>query len=237
MAPRLNRKTTIGAFKTHIAASADDETVKVSANDTTEGYLNGKLVAGSGISLAENNDGGNETLTIANTATEDETVKVSANDTTEGYLDGKLVAGTEITLTENNDGGNETLTIASTASASVAEMETGSATDKYVSPGRQHRHPSACKAWIAFEMVGTFSILNDYGVSSVTDNGPGDATVNLDNAFSTGKYSVGGMTAAPDLVNQSSPPFGTTSFRVHTRNNSGTNVDTGYVSLQFFGDQ
>lgn len=42
-----------------------DEKVKVSANDTTEGYLNGKLVAGTGITFTENNDGGNETLTVA----------------------------------------------------------------------------------------------------------------------------------------------------------------------------
>ena len=42
-----------------------DEKAKVSSDDTTAGYLNGKLVAGSGISLTENNDGGNETLGIA----------------------------------------------------------------------------------------------------------------------------------------------------------------------------
>lgn len=42
-----------------------DELAKVSSNDTTAGYLNGKLVAGSGISLTENNNGGNETLGIA----------------------------------------------------------------------------------------------------------------------------------------------------------------------------
>lgn len=45
--------------------SSSDEKAKVSANDTTEGYLNGKLVAGDGITLTENNDGGNETLTIS----------------------------------------------------------------------------------------------------------------------------------------------------------------------------
>lgn len=42
-----------------------DEVAKVSSNDTTAGYLNGKLVAGSGIALTENNNGGNETLGIA----------------------------------------------------------------------------------------------------------------------------------------------------------------------------
>jgi len=37
---------------------------KVSSNDTTAGYLNGKLVAGDGIQFTEQNDGGDETLEI-----------------------------------------------------------------------------------------------------------------------------------------------------------------------------
>lgn len=48
-----------------IAALQADETVKVSSNDTTPGYLNGKLVAGTNITLTEGSDGANETLTIA----------------------------------------------------------------------------------------------------------------------------------------------------------------------------
>jgi hypothetical protein len=44
-----------------------DETSKVSSNDSTAGYLNGKLVAGSNITFTENNNGSNETLTIAST--------------------------------------------------------------------------------------------------------------------------------------------------------------------------
>lgn len=46
------------------AASGADEKAKVSSNDTTQGYLNGKLVAGAGITLTENSDGGDETLSI-----------------------------------------------------------------------------------------------------------------------------------------------------------------------------
>ncbi len=37
----------------------------VSSNDTTAGYLNGKLIAGEAVTLTENSDGGNETLTVA----------------------------------------------------------------------------------------------------------------------------------------------------------------------------
>jgi len=41
-----------------------DELIKVSANDTTPGYLDGKLIAGTYTTLTQNNDGGNETLTV-----------------------------------------------------------------------------------------------------------------------------------------------------------------------------
>ena len=57
-----------------------DEKAKVSSNDTTAGYLNGKLVAGTGISLTENNNGGDETFTIANTAAGDTTYTVTVTD-------------------------------------------------------------------------------------------------------------------------------------------------------------
>ena len=49
-----------------IAADTDVKTL-VSANDTTAGYLNGKLVAGSNVTFTENSDGSDETLTIAAT--------------------------------------------------------------------------------------------------------------------------------------------------------------------------
>ena len=51
-----------------VALTADtDVKVLVSANDTTAGYLNGKLVAGTNVSFTENSDGSNETLTIDGT--------------------------------------------------------------------------------------------------------------------------------------------------------------------------
>ena len=46
------------------AYAAIPKKVKVSSNDSTSGYLNGKLVAGTGITFTEGSDGGDETLTI-----------------------------------------------------------------------------------------------------------------------------------------------------------------------------
>lgn len=102
-----------------------DETAKVSANDTTAGYLNGKLVAGSGITLTENNNGGNETLTVQNTApgytgitatvldcenTTTKTDLVSITLASGTWLDGEAVVIEMDYEYLNNSGSNRTVT-------------------------------------------------------------------------------------------------------------------------------
>jgi hypothetical protein len=54
------RKATVATI-----SGSSSTTVSISANDTTPAVLATKLVAGTGITLTENNDGGNETLTVA----------------------------------------------------------------------------------------------------------------------------------------------------------------------------
>ena len=44
---------------------ASSGAVLISANDTTARFLNGALVAGTNITLTENNNGSDETLTVA----------------------------------------------------------------------------------------------------------------------------------------------------------------------------
>jgi hypothetical protein len=51
------------------AASGAGTTVAVSSNDSTPGFLLGKLVAGTNITLVEGNDGGDEIITVNATAT------------------------------------------------------------------------------------------------------------------------------------------------------------------------
>lgn len=66
--------------------------------------------------------------------------------------------------------------------ASNAEMEAGSSTTVVVTPGRQHRHPSALKAWGLFTVAGATTA--GYNVDAPTDNGTGDITVNFTTDFS-----------------------------------------------------
>jgi hypothetical protein len=53
-----------GASWSTVSLGSDTYQVQISSNDTTQGFLDTKLVAGTNITLTENNDGGAETLTI-----------------------------------------------------------------------------------------------------------------------------------------------------------------------------
>lgn len=58
-----------------------------------------------------------------------------------------------------------------------------------------------CRAWVNFNGTGTVAIRASFNVTSITDNGVGDYTVNFTNALADANYSVVGCM---------SPPYGTT---------------------------
>ena len=67
--------------------------------------------------------------------------------------------------------------------ATQAEMEAGSSTTAYVTPGRTHNHPGVAKVWCVW---GADAAIDDsYNVASITDTGPGDWTVVVDTDFSS----------------------------------------------------
>ena len=49
---------------------------------------------------------------------------------------------------------------------------------------------NACNAWVNFNGTGSVSIRDDYNVSSITDHGTGDYTVNFDTNMSNSNYAV-----------------------------------------------
>ena len=48
------------------------------------------------------------------------------------------------------------------------------------------------KAWVNFNGTGTVAIRAQYNVSSITDNGTGDYTVNFTNALADANYAIAG---------------------------------------------
>lgn len=134
--------------------------------------------------------------------------------------------------------------------ATQAEQEAGTSLVRSVTPGRQHFHPSAAKAWVNFDGTGVVAINADYGVTSITDNGLGDYTVNFDTNFSTANYVVvgGGVTdvASPfDDINGIYPAgndaLAVGSCRILTTTDSGSasggvEADFKIATVAFFGD-
>jgi hypothetical protein len=67
--------------------------------------------------------------------------------------------------------------------ATQATMEAAASVAAMVTPGRQHFHPAHPKVVAKFGVTG--NLLLDVNVSSITDNGTGDASVNLDTNFNS----------------------------------------------------
>ena len=122
--------------------------------------------------------------------------------------------------------------------ASQAEQETGSATDVYVSPGRQQFHQSAAKVWIQ-DNTSSCTADASYNVSGVVSGATGLQTVSFTTAFSAAAYSA--IVSAHDpgchphaVINSGSQ--GTGSFVVHVLTTAHAEGDAVY-SAAAYGDQ
>ena len=98
-----------------------------------------------------------------------------------------------------------------------------------------------CKAWVNFNGTSTVAIRASYNVSSITDNGTGDYTVNFTTAMADANYS---MTSSSCLTSATmsiahprlaASPFTTSTARIETRNTTtGANLDVDIILLAFF---
>jgi hypothetical protein len=97
-------------------------------------------------------------------------------------------------------------------------------------------------AWVNFNGTGTVAIRSSYNVSSITDNGTGDYTVNFATALSDANYATSVSVTTPSVAQRetgsgASPATMTTSsFRFWTSNNVGGAVDCIATSVLIFGN-
>jgi hypothetical protein len=103
----------------------------------------------------------------------------------------------------------------------------------------------SAKAWVNFNGIGTVAIRASYNVSSITDNGTGDYTVNLTTAMPNANYAINvnispnyaSAYAASPAINatgttESAPT--TSAFRFTTVSTGGTTYDVKYVNVSIF---
>jgi hypothetical protein len=100
----------------------------------------------------------------------------------------------------------------------------------------------AARAWVNFNGTGTVAIRASGNVSSITDNGTGDYTVNFATAMPDANYSVG-VACTMDTSSSRTDAIGVQSntttptanaVRLLSQKSDGTDADQAYVYVQIF---
>lgn len=125
--------------------------------------------------------------------------------------------------------------------ATAAEVTTGTDTGRVPSVATMKSHQGMAKAWVNFNGTGTVAIQESYNVSSITDNGTGDYTINFATALTDANYAValssrilagagGGGTCR--ILAATAPTA--SALRFDTLNYSGTLADPVLVTATVF---
>ena len=96
----------------------------------------------------------------------------------------------------------------------------------------------AARAWVNFNGEGTVAIRASGNVSSITDNGTGNYTVNFTNAMPDANYSVsdsigGSGTSVSDSAG-GAYDYLVGSFKINIRNGANAQVNRGVISVAVF---
>ena len=183
-------------------------------------------------------------LTIRNADTVDATVTIRFNDNATLRDMPVVVLNTGDTLIYTTASGWFVLSsagyIKSTSTSNAAtqgQLETGTDVTVFTSPGRQQFHPSAAKGWIRAQYDAVN--LASYNVTSITDTGIGDLTVNWNVDFSSTNYSpvVTVINDNAQFANVANTNTVADATRVRTFTDAGTLVDGTTFSCIAFGDQ
>ena len=99
-----------------------------------------------------------------------------------------------------------------------------------------------CRAWVNFNGTGTVAIRASFNVTSITDNGTGNYTINFTTAMTDANYSFSGYCVNPAsraLIFGDVNTYAAGSLRINSAYVSGTNgeatsVDATYVNINIF---
>ena len=99
-----------------------------------------------------------------------------------------------------------------------------------------------CQAWVNFDGTGTPTIRDSYNVSSITDNGTGDYTINIDNNLANTNYCMLATGEQPNvgggnysIGENNGRPRTTGTVSVLNQISSGGEYDPVYASVSIFG--
>ena len=90
-----------------------------------------------------------------------------------------------------------------------------------------------CRAWVNFNGTGTVAIRASGNVTSITDNGAGDYTVNFTTAMTDANYSVvgGGSRTAVNMLCITARNFATSSVNITPIDTANNKVDSDITTV------
>lgn len=124
-----------------------------------------------------------------------------------------------------------------TLKADVIQSDTAGTPPQF-NDGNGTQTGTLCRAWVNFNGTGTVAIRGSFNVSSITDNGTGDYTVNFTNALPDANYAAnvttqsGGIAGAVTL--DASTARTTTALRVGALTTAGSFVDSAQMGVAIF---
>jgi hypothetical protein len=123
--------------------------------------------------------------------------------------------------------------------ATILEMEAGSSTTAYVTPGRTHFHPGVAKAWVDFDGTGTLVARKFFNCEDVQDDGTGNYRMVWDTAFTSADYAITTWACTGSTyfrVVKAGTEQRAQDYEIFTRNTSDANTDANSVNIVAFGE-
>jgi len=155
-------------------------------------------------------------------------------------IEGNASGTGTFTIAAPNSNTDRTLTLpdeAGTVLTSVSDVAASQIVDALNATGSAPIY--ACRAWVNFNGTGTVAIRGSGNVSSITDNGTGDYTVNFTTAMPDANYSYIGAAQAFGIANGPMVDMyyggsSTTAARFRVFQQNASAMDTSYASISVF---
>lgn len=107
------------------------------------------------------------------------------------------------------------------------------------------KYRDVIKGWVSFNATGTIAVSSSYNVSSITDDGTGQYTINWTNSFADTNYvvagSVGGTGTGGNFpgrvsLRATASPLTTSAAKIESRDHGGALDDFTYTTVMAIGD-
>lgn len=118
--------------------------------------------------------------------------------------------------------------------ATAAEVAAGTDTARVPSVASMASHQGVAKAWVNFNGTGTVAIRDSYNVSSITDGGTGQYTVNFASSMASANYAA--ITSAAGAWAYLAGAYSASAVSVSMRDGAGALFDSSIVNVAIFGD-